>query len=125
MTLKDTPAFNAAFNELAELYNLLDFDDRRLRYFQALSDLEIASVEEACTEAAKRAGVSTCRFFPLPGTLRELASNVHRVSPSCDKCGGTGLMNVEPNMEQVRRLYGPDATADSAQLTATRCDCRS
>ena len=78
MTLQDTKAFNRAFNGLAELYNLNGYEDRRTKYFQALSDLAIASVEGACTEAAKRAGVGPCRFFPLPGTLREFTTVARR-----------------------------------------------
>ena len=78
MTIQDTPSFNRAFNGLADLYNLTEYEDRRTRYFQALSDLKIESLVSAFTEAAKRAGVGTCRFFPLPGTLRELARSAIR-----------------------------------------------
>ena len=133
MTLQDTPAFNRAFNELADLYNLTEYEDQRLRYFQALNVLTICEFEGACTEASKRAGIGNCRFLPLPGTLRgfaqELASNVHRdgaASTSCDKCGGTGMMAAEPDMALVRRLYySHDDPAAVAQQTVTRCACRS
>ena len=74
MTLQDTKAFNKAFNGLAAIYNLTEYEDRRLRYFQALIDLAIESLVTAFTEAEKCAGVGTCRFFPLPGTLREFAT---------------------------------------------------
>ena len=131
MTLQDTPAFNRAFNALAALYNLSDYEDRRLRYFQALSDIHIASLEGAFTEAAKRAGFGDCQFFPLPGTLRVFVSNASNVqrtsdpSPSCDKCGGTGMMTAEPDMERVRTVYGQEASAAVAQPIVTRCACRS
>ena len=74
MTLQDTPEFNRAFNGLAKLYNLSEYEDRRSRYFQVLSDLKIESLTPAFTEAAKRAGTGACRWFPLPGTLREFAT---------------------------------------------------
>ena len=81
MTLQDTPEFNRAFNDLASLYNLTDYKDRRSRYFQVLNDLKIESLTQAFTEAAKRAGVGPCRFFPLTGTLRELATDRSSSSP--------------------------------------------
>ena len=123
MTLQDTPAFNRAFNGLAELYNLNEYEDRRLRYFQALSDIDIASVESACTEASKLAGVGSCRFFPLPGTLREFSSNIQRTSVpshSCPQCGGTGMMKADPDRLKLERMYNQTP----AQPTVTRCECR-
>ena len=132
MTLQDTPAFNRAFNALADLYNLIDYEGRRLRYFDALRDIHIASVVGAFTEATRLAGTGNCYHFPLPGMLRVFvanASNVQRASdpyPSpCNKCGGTGMMEVEPNMERVHHVYGQNATANVALPTVTRCECRS
>ena len=113
---------------MAVMYGLKDYRDRQTQYWRALADLDISAVEHAVTEATKRAGVGNCRFFPLPGVLREFASAFYRTSttaPFCPRCDGTGLVRCEPGMDLVRRLYGPDATADAAQPTVRRCECRS
>ena len=127
MTSQDLPAFNRAFNSLAEVYNLKDHEERRAQYYRALDDLAISALEAAFTKAIRNAGVGNCRFFPLPGVLREMASAFSRASttaPSCAKCNGTGLVPAQPDMDLVRQLYGQDATADAAQPTSSRCDCR-
>lgn len=123
MTLQDTPVFNRAFNALAELYHLSEYEDQRLRCFQTLSDLDIGAVEIAFSEVTKRAGVGSLEYFPKPGQIRELASTVQRTSAAsqdCDKCGGTGMMNAEPDKSQIERMYDQV----SAQPTVTRCECR-
>ena len=45
-------------------------------------------------------------------------------SPWCVICKGTGLVKAQPDMARVKRLYGQDATAASAQPTVRRCECR-
>ena len=113
MTDLDIPAFNRAFNDLAELYNLTEYEDKRLQYFQALSDCSLVSLEAAFATATHRAGIGTCRFFPLPGVMRELTANVSRpytTTPVCEHCAGTGWRDAEPNSE--------------GQPTVRPCACR-
>ena len=117
MTKTDMPTFNRCFNSLASLYNMVEYEDQRARYYSALSDLDIALIESAFESAASRSGTfGSFLFFPLPGVLRDLSyehyrSRTSKATPtSCTTCGGTGWERV--------------STADEAQPTVKRCACR-
>ena len=99
MTNQDMTAFNRSFNSLADLYNLDDYEDRRVQYFHALQDMDIAAISAAFVEAASRAGTGSCRFFPLPGVIRNFAYDQQKQQASanakdCRPCESTGWLFV-------------------------------
>ena len=46
------------------------------------------------------------------------------VTGHCPHCDDTRWVKADPDMVKVRKLYGSDATAASAQLTVRRCACK-
>ena len=128
MTTDDLPAFHRALKDVANTFGTKMPDTRVDHYWTALRDLSLRAFGSACLTAIRSAGTSECRFFPLPGLLRDLAASFTRANSdpiTCSHCQGTGLITADPDMELVHRLYGQDATAAGAQPTVTRCECRS
>ena len=102
MNYNDKPAFNRAFNNLAIIYRLSDYEDRRDLYFQSLEMVPMAALEFAFKEAGRQAGTGACRFFPLPGVLQELSKQTREYkmyqpgssSYKCSLCDGLGWERV-------------------------------
>ena len=68
MTATDAPAFLAHLSLLAELFDAKFSEAKQQLYFEALSDIELGSLQDAMREAAR-----SCKFMPKPIELRELA----------------------------------------------------
>jgi hypothetical protein len=68
MHVDDSPAFTARLVALGELFDVSLSATRQALYFEALSDLTIEQAVQALNLAVK-----TCRFFPKPVEIRELA----------------------------------------------------
>ena len=128
MTSNDLTTFKRAITDVAKAFGIPMKGDRIESYWTALRDLSLPAFSQACIAAIRSAGTQECKYFPLPGVLRQLAAGherSHAHPNECPTCDGTGWVTAQPDMDLVGRLYGKDATAASAQLTVTRCHCRS
>ena len=126
MTLQDRPAFDKALLGLATVFNMSVNAARFEHYWAALHDLSYSAFEAACVHTRKHAGTTTCRFFPLPGVLREHAAAQQRSSKpvECPTCKGLGWLTADPDMSLAKKLYGQQAPATVSQATVRRCECR-
>ena len=88
MTTEDRPKFAEAMHALGETFNEPVSQIRAEAYFDALSDLTLAQVN-----AAVRAALRSCRFFPKPVELRELIA-------------GTPDANADAAWGELRREIG-------------------
>lgn len=68
MTPQDAPLFIERLTAVAEVFDAKCSEAKITLYFEALKDLDVFSVLEALDAA-----ITTCKFFPKPVEIRELA----------------------------------------------------
>ena len=118
----------------------LDFIAQMERYWQkdlgAVRDIYLDKTRrfsESQLEVLFNAVVDECRFFPKVADIYKLArrfllfdeqSGFASVNTKdCPICEGTGWEAVQPDLEKIREVYGPDATAERCARFMRVCEC--